>query len=177
MNVYFLRHGFTGLNKEGIFNGQVDEDIIEEGIEAAKEASKIIKDLPLDIIYCSPLLRARHTCEIVNVNNVPVIYDDRLKERTLGKLDGNKIYEPGFPLDHYYDYNYKMNIEGAEDVPVFYKRVFEFLDELKQKDYKNVLIVAHGGNMEAAYCYFNGIPEDGNTFRQINNCEINKYEL
>ena len=71
--------------------GQVDEDINEEGIEQAKAARETVKNMNFDVIYCSPLLRAKHTCEIVNCNNVPVIYDDRLKERTLGELDGKDL--------------------------------------------------------------------------------------
>ena len=45
-----------------------------------------IKNMNLDVIYCSPLIRAKHTCEIINVNKVPVIYDDRLMERIGGIL-------------------------------------------------------------------------------------------
>ena len=52
-----------------------------------------------------------------------------------------------------------------------------FLDELNQKNYKNVLIVTHGGVLRAVYYYFNGIPEDGRISHYFNNCEIDKYEL
>ena len=88
MKLYVMRHGFTKMNKEQLYNGLVDEDLIEEGMEDAIKAQQKIKDLKLDVIYCSPLLRAKHTCDIININNIPVIYEDRLKERTLGTLDG-----------------------------------------------------------------------------------------
>ncbi|MBR1540194.1 MAG: histidine phosphatase family protein [Clostridia bacterium] len=177
MNLYIMRHGLTQMNKDRKLNGQTDEDIIEEGIADAEKAREVVKDLPLDMIYCSPLIRTRHTCEIVNANHIPVIYDDRLKERTLGKIDGTYREENGFPDDKFFDYNYKFNIEGAETIPVFFGRVHEFLNELKEKDYQNVLIVAHGGVLRATYYYFNGIPEDGNIYKYFNNCEINHYEL
>lgn len=177
MNLYIIRHGLTQMNKEKRLNGQIDEDIVEEGIGDAKKAREVVKDLPLDIIFCSPLLRTRHTCEIINANNVPVIYDNRLMERTLGKIDGKVRAENGFPDEKFYDYNYKFELEDAEDVQTFFKRVHEFLDELKQKDYKNVLIVSHGGVLRATYYYFNEIPKNGYVYKNFKNCEISKYEL
>ena len=74
MKIYVIRHGRTNCNDEGKYNGKLDEDINEVGIRQAVEASKQVKDLNIDIVICSPLLRTRHTCEIVNVNKIPVIY-------------------------------------------------------------------------------------------------------
>ena len=91
MKLFVMRHGSTRMNKERLYSGQIDEDLIEDGIEDAMRAQDNIKNMNLDVIYCSPLIRAKHTCEIINVNKVPVIYDDRLKERTLGTLDGNNL--------------------------------------------------------------------------------------
>ncbi len=180
MKIYAMRHGVTKLNKLHFSNGQVDEDIIEEGIEQAKSSIDKVKDLDAEVIYCSPLLRAKHTCEIVNVNNLPVIYDDRLKERTMGVLDGTDINKYGITDDDYYNYYYENDAEGFETNKAFYERVHDFLDELKTKDYKSVLIVAHGGILRAIHFYSNPIPEDGNLLSAYNtskNCQINTYEI
>ena len=42
-------------------------------------------------------------------------------------------------------------------------RIYAFLDKIKE-EYKNkdILIVAHNGVGRAIYCYFNGLPSDGN---------------
>ena len=180
MKLYVMRHGSTKMNKERLYNGQIDEDLIEEGIEDAMRAQNTIKDMDLDVIYCSPLIRAKHTCEILNVNKVPAIYDDRLKERTLGTLDGKYFPEEGLSEEQFYNYFYKSDIDGFEDLPTLFKRVHSFIDELKSKDYENVLIVAHGLILRAFYYCFNNIPKDGNTlsaFKSSKNCEINSYEL
>ena len=84
MKLYVIRHGRTKCNDENKYNGKLDEDINETGIEQAKKASEEVKNLDIDLIICSPLLRTRHTCELVNINNVPVIYDKRLEERDCG---------------------------------------------------------------------------------------------
>lgn len=180
MKLFVIRHGCTKMNKEHLYNGQVDEDLVEEGIEDAKKAQKVIKNMKFDVIYCSPLLRAKHTCDIINVNKIPVIYDDRLKERTLGYLDGKSLPEEGLTEEQFYDYYYKSNIDNFEDLPTLFKRVHSFIEELKEKDYENILIVAHGGILRAIYFYFNEIPKDGNLiskYKSSKNCEINSYEI
>ena len=71
-----------------------------------------MKDLDIDLIICSPLLRARHTCNIVNVNNIEVIYDKRIEERDWGTLTNTKIDECCH--NEYWNYYSKVKIEGLE---------------------------------------------------------------
>ena len=178
MKIYTIRHGYTNMNKEHLYNGQIDEDINEEGIKEAENAIKKIKKLNLDIIYCSPMLRAKHTCEIINVNDIPVIFDDRLKERTLGNLDGISVSERGITEKEIYDYYYENNTENFEKISDLFKRVHLLLDEIKKEKYDNILIVAHGGVLRAIHYYFNEIPENGDlsSFRPAN-CELFEYEI
>ena len=128
MNIYAMRHGFTRMNKEKLYNGQVDEDINEEGIEQAKAARETVKNMNFDVIYCSPLLRAKHTCEIVNCNNVPVIYDDRLKERTLGKLDGKDLPKEGLSMEDFYDAFTKGGASAGLAASLFHYKEIEIKD-------------------------------------------------
>ena len=92
MKLYVIRHGNTDSNRLDIYNGKLlNEDINNIGIKQAQEASKKIKNLNLDLIICSPLLRTRHTCDIINSNKIKVIYDDRIEERNCGVLTNTKI--------------------------------------------------------------------------------------
>ena len=54
MKLYVIRHGQTKCNKEKRYNCRLDEDINEIGIKQAEEASKIVKNLNIDLIICSP---------------------------------------------------------------------------------------------------------------------------
>lgn len=179
MELYVIRHGQTDANAQGIYNGTLNEDINYTGIEQAEQTKELMKDKHYDIIYCSPMLRAKHTCEIINEKNIPVIYDNRLSERTLGKLDGKNLEKEGFSRNSFYDYNYKSNDETFEDLPTLFKRVHEFLDEVIQKEKdKSILIVAHGGILRAIYFYFNEIPSNGDLSIYVpKNCEINHYVI
>ena len=65
-----------------------------------------------------------------------------------------------------------FNIHPSE-MPMFYN----FLDELKTKDYDNVLIVAHSGVSKAFSGYFEGIQDGKFLNRGLKNCEIKEYKL
>ncbi len=65
----------------------------------------------------------------------------------------------------------------SENIKFFFERVWDFLDELKEKEYKNVLIVAHSGVSKAFSAYFEGIKDGKFLNRGLKNCEIKIYEL
>ena len=46
--------------------------------------------------------RTKHTCEIINANNIPVIYDDRLIERDGGVLTNTVLDD--YYFKEYYNY-------------------------------------------------------------------------
>ena len=178
MKIYVIRHGLTDCNIKKIYNGRYDEDINKDGIKQATEASKIVKNLNIDLIICSPMKRTKHTMELVNVNNIGVIYDDRLMERDNGKLTLTKIDEY-FDKEYYNYYSTKM-IEGLETLPELFNRVHSFIDEIKIKyKSKNVLLVTHGAVSRAIQFYFQEIPRDGMLLNVSGqkNCEIKEYEV
>lgn len=177
MKLYVVRHGRTNCNDEGKYNGKLDEDINEVGIKQAEEARKKVEKLDIDLIICSPLLRTKHTCNIININNIPIIYDKRLEERNCEKLTNEKLGE--FYYTDYWNYYSNKKIEGLETIPELFKRVSLFLDEIKEKyKDKNILIVTHGGVARGIYFYFNEIPKDGKLENfGSGNCEIKEYEL
>lgn len=177
LKLYVIRHGRTNNNDEGIFNGRYDEDINETGIKQAKNASKQVKKLDIDLIISSPLLRTKHTAEIVNVNDVPIIYDDLLMERDYGSLTGKSVksIERGI----LWQYNKLAPYEGIEQAKEVIERVKKCLYNIKQKyPDKNILIVTHNGTARGIYVYFNGLPLDNNLtdYGKHKNCEIKEYE-
>ena len=175
MKIYLVRHGQCESNVVGRYNF-VDEDINETGIKQAKDLGEKIKDINYDIVISSPLVRALHTAEIINVNNKDLITDDRLVERKHGSLEGKSVDVTD--REEYWNYYTSVKYGTEEEIPVLCNRVKEFLDELKTKDYKSVLIVAHSGVSKAFYIYFNGIPEDGKMLNLgLKNTEVKEYEL
>lgn len=175
MKVYLVRHGQTDTNITNLYNF-VNEDINATGIQQAKELRDKIKDMNFDIIYCSPLLRAKHTAEIINSKNKEIIIDNRLQERKHGNLEGKSIKFTNREI--YWDYYTDIRYGTAETIQSLFERVNQFLNELKNKNYDNVLIVAHKGISRAFDAYFNGIPKDGKLLKLgLENAEIKEYQL
>lgn len=175
MKVYLVRHGQCDSNVKQIYN-YVNEDLNEKGIEQATELSKKINDIDYDVIISSPLIRAKHTAEIINVKNKEIICDERLREREHGSLEGQSVEVTD--REDYWNYYTDKKYGTEESIPHLFARVKEFLDELSKKEYSSVLIVAHSGVSKAFYAYFNGIPEDGKFLNLgLKNTEVKEYNL
>lgn len=162
--LYFIRHGKTDNNLKRLLSGRYDIPLNEEGMEQARKEALEMKDLHLDIIFCSPLTRTKQTCEEINkYHNVPVIYEECLVERCFGKYE-NKTIKKMKP-EKYWNYFKDENNKGIERLSEVFGRVYAFLDKIKEeyKD-KDILIIGHNDIGRALYCYFNGLPSDGNVY-------------
>lgn len=104
-----------------------------------------------------------------------IIYDDRITVRNCGNLVGAPLET--IDREEYWNYNTKIKYGTSEDIRLFFKRVYNFLDELKTKDYENVLIVAHSGVFRAFSGYFEGIKDGKFLNRGLKNSEIKEFEL
>ena len=177
MRIYVIRHGQTNVNLENKINSLNDDDLNETGIMQAKHVREQLKKIDYNLIICSPLTRTKHTANLLNYKNSDILYDDRLIERNadiLTKMPLDKI-----DSDDWWNINPKKNYYTAESVKHVIARVYEFLDDIKNKyNDKNIILVTHGGVSKAISCYFYGIPEDGNLEKyKHNNCEIHQFEL
>ena len=88
--LYIMRHGKTDWNELHKLQGRTDIPLNEYGIELAKITSDGIEKegLQFDIIYASPLSRARKTAEIVRgTHTTEIVIDDRIIEMNFGKSE------------------------------------------------------------------------------------------
>lgn len=174
MKVYIVRHGEVPHNALKQYNNE-NEDLNENGIRQANELKEKIKNINYDIIISSPLLRAKHTAQIINVNNKKILINDKLKERDPGDLSGKPLTVTN--RDEYWNYNTTIRYGTSENIREFFKRIYNFLEDLKKEDYESVLIVAHSGVSKAFNGYFEGIKEGMFLDRGLRNCEIKEYEI
>lgn len=174
MNIYLVRHGETEHNRLGYYSNE-DENLNETGITQAQALKKKLLNTPYEVCYCSPLLRAKHTAEIINYLDRMIIPIPLLTERNPGALNGKPLEVTN--RDEYWNYYSKVDY-GAESMESLFERVHQFLDELKDRPYSDVLIVGHSGVSKAFYAYFNGIPDDGKFLNLgLGNCEVVRYYL
>ena len=176
--LYVTRHGQTDWNLYGKVQGKADIDLNSKGIEQAKETMEKLKEKPIDFIICSPLKRARQTAQIINTaKNIPIIFDERISERDFGEMEG--MSKNDFDFQAFWNYEKNMTYQKAENIRVFFNRIFLFLEEIKKKyKNKNILLVTHGGVSIAINCYFHGIPQNGECLQlSIKNCEVKKFQF
>ena len=170
MNVKFVRHGETDLNKpikrmQGISN----YDLNDNGIKQAQTIRDKLADQKFDIIITSPLKRAKHTAEIINeCQNVNIIIDDRLIERNYGKLEGCEFHK------EYCDLSFDFEKVGGESMSIYKTRLKDFMDDVKRNySSKKVLVVSHNGVISIISWILNGEAKNGN----FENCGIENGEV
>jgi 2,3-bisphosphoglycerate-dependent phosphoglycerate mutase len=64
-HLILIRHGQSEWNKKNVFTGWIDVPLSLKGIDEAFEGGQAIKDLPIDIIFSSTLIRGIMTALLV----------------------------------------------------------------------------------------------------------------
>lgn len=176
--IYITRHGQTDWNVLKKVMGRCDEPLNNNGINQAKETKNNLLNTYIDLIICSPLLRAKQTAIIINEGrNIPIIYDERIIERDFGEFEGMQISD--FDFNGYWNYYQNEQYQQAENIQLFFERIYNFLNDLIEKySDKNVLIVAHGGVSIPVACFFNENIPTGSLVEAglvLGNCQVSSY--
>lgn len=155
-----MRHGRTDWNQQRRIQGRTDIPLNDEGREMARKAAEEYKDVHFDVCYCSPLIRAKETAQLLlEGRNVPIIFDDRLKEMSFGIYEGvaNSFSIPDCPINEFFFHPeaYTTPVEEGESLDELFARTGEFLKEVVEpglKEGKDILIVAHGALNSCITC-------------------------
>lgn len=180
--LYVLRHGKTDWNAQYRLQGRTDIPLNDEGREMARKAALEYKDVNFDVCYCSPLIRARETAQLLlEGRNVPIIYEDRLMEMGFGEYEGVVNYlgtlESPISVIFKHPENYTESIGGSETFEELFARTGSFLNEIAiplVKAGKDVLIVGHGAMNLSITCQVKNIPIKDYWSTRIDNCKLNR---
>ncbi|GGV10808.1 histidine phosphatase family protein [Lactobacillus acetotolerans] len=182
MEIVFVRHGQTDLNKSNCIQGaSVNQSLNEEGRKYAEKAAKNFDSTKFNVVYSSPLNRAVETAKIFTKGKKDIILDKRLIEFDFGEWDGLPLDELKSKYPDTVDpwgkvaKSYIKYAPHGESYEHLDQRCGEFLDEMAKK-YPNgkVLVVCHGRliRMMAAHYLANG---DMDRFDTIDNCALVKF--
>lgn len=177
--LYVIRHGKTDWNCLYKLQGNTDIQLNDEGREMAREAAAEYADVHFDVCYCSPLGRAKETAEILLAGrDVPVIYDDRLREIKFGPYEGTEqvFKHPESPVYNFFkDPENYVAPEGAESFEELLGRAGSFLNEAAYPllaEGRDVLIVGHGALNSAIISVAKGLPLAEFWSMGIPNCRL-----
>lgn len=89
LNLYLIRHGETEWALNRRHTGRTDISLTTNGESEARALGKHLRDIPFSHVLTSPLKRARQTCELAGLDQVPEIEPD-LAEWDYGDYEGKK---------------------------------------------------------------------------------------
>ena len=136
---WFLRHGETDWNAQGISQGNVDIPLNATGIAQARAAAQKLRSRGIATIVSSPLSRARVTAEFVGeALDLPIEIDRDLREVAFGVHEGQKM------SDWFSDWiSGAATPEGAESFAALRRRAVAAANRATAQP-PAVLVVAHG---------------------------------
>lgn len=152
--IYLARHGQTAYNAEGRFQGQGPVPLDETG--RAQAAALAEQAIPYEFaaLWCSPLLRARETAEIVARRiGLPAREDARLMETDSGEWTDRSFAEvqaqdpEGFARFKEGDLTFAF--PGGESFAQQGVRVAAAFHDIKRAE-APALVVCHGGVIRLA---------------------------
>ena len=178
--LYIIRHGKTDWNALHKLQGRTDVPLNSEGRQMAENARREYGGVHFDVCFCSPLIRARETAEILlRGRNVPILTDDRLVEMGFGSFEGleNSFDIPDCPINTLFfaPDRYLSPPGGAESLDDLFARTGEFLAERVDpllKEGKDVLIVGHGAMNSSIVCRIRDLPRAEFWSAGIENCRL-----
>jgi len=137
--VWLVRHGETEWSKSGQHTGVTDLPLTEAGIEAALTLSGLLSGVRFDLVLSSPMVRARRTAELANVEGVRI--EDDLVEWNYGDYEGrtrNDIQSerPGWSV-------WTQGAPGGESPEVLSARVDRVIATCRSSGGRSLLF-AHG---------------------------------
>ena len=156
--VYLIRHCQSMGNIEHKFQGQYDADISPAGEKQLELLGLRFRNEPIDVIYTSPLKRARLTAQAIAKyhNDIDVIDEPGFIEMNVGELENRSLKELAL---NYPETAKKWDrspdlceFPGGETMAEVYERVNRALDRvIAENPGRTVVITTHGGVLRNLY--------------------------
>ena len=155
--IYIIRHGESEANQQDRYG--LDTGLTEKGRVQAKNVAKRFHKTHFDVIFSSPLVRAKETAEIIRAERkLEVLTNDALKERNYGILEGRQGEEVKDELKEIYQrrenakYQESKSIKIVEGYETDEEVISRFITQLREiaiaYSEKTVLITSHVGVMK-----------------------------
>lgn len=181
ITLILTRHGETDWNRDGKLAGSTDKAVLtEEGFKQARAVANALKNMHVDVIYCSKLRRAKQTAQIISKTlGKKITYNGALNERSWGNLEGKSWDKQKDKLVAMYE-SEKTNLRpsGGESCLEFKERLLFDLEKIiEANEGKTVLIITHGGVIRTLIKAFKKIPDEEMVDLRVNNTSLTIFRL
>ena len=157
-----VRHGETAWNAEGRIQGHLDIPLNDIGLAQADAVGRHLGIQKFHAIYSSDLVRAYRTATPV-ARRQPIARAPQLRERHLGVLQGLTTAEAERDQPHacriWRERQGDAALSGGESLAQFHSRVVHFIQNVcHEHSAGRLLLVTHGGVLDAVYRHAVGMP-------------------
>lgn len=183
-----VRHGQSEWNALGLWTGQEDVSLTDQGKAEARAAAKHLSELTLHKGYASNLTRAQQTLEEIKGalehTELETTHHKALDERHYGDYQAkNKwdikdaIGEEAFlKLRRSWDHP----VPNGETLKDVHSRVLPFYEETilnDLKEGKNIIVAAHGNSLRALMKHLEDVDDENVHELEIGTGEVVMYEI
>lgn len=174
--IWFMRHGQTNYNLQGLCNSDPYKPVhlTEAGKQQARQAAQQLRAVPLQKILVSQLPRTAETAAIINeYHAVPIHIEPQINDIRSGFEDlpvGD--YQAAIAADRLH-----LKFNEGESLLEHKQRIVTFLERLQQQKPRGLLVVAHEETLRVIKAYFEQLDDAEMIELQFQNCEILQYDL
>jgi len=139
----------------------IDSSLNDTGRNQAEALFQQYKDVPFDLIYTSSLKRTHQTAKPFIDLGIPHIETADINEINWGVHEGKE--STPFMINAYKDLiekwgkdDFEARLEAGESANELQTRLNQFLDQLKTRKEKNILVLTHGRTLRCIMCLVEG---------------------
>lgn len=184
----FVRHGQSEWNALGLWTGQEDVPLTEQGRQEARKAAEGLKDIALHKAYTSKLSRAQETLreikEALGHTEIDTEEHEALNERHYGEYTAKNKWEIKETIgDEAFTKlrrNWDHPVPGGETLKDVHARALPYYEERilqDLKDGKNVIVSAHGNTLRALMKHLDEVADDNVHELEIGTGQVLVYEI
>jgi len=172
MQLVFLRHAPTAWNAEKRYQGSTDVGLSDEGKLLPALWRAALPGEP-DYLWCSPLLRARQTAELLYPGRAILIHPG-LREMALGQWEGRKADEVHAEVGEQEWRGLDFSDHGGESLRQVIERLGAWLGQLPAEGLS--VVVSHRMTITAAYCLATGWLAEGKPLERLRFPRAHRFE-
>jgi len=183
-----VRHGQSEWNALGLWTGQEDVSLTEDGKAEARKAAEHLRDLTLHKAHTSSLSRAQQTLEEIKSalehTGLETVNHAALNERHYGDYQAKNKWEIKEQLGEEEFTKLRRNwnhpVPNGETLKDVSERVLPYYEEHILQDLrqaKNIIVAAHGNSLRALMKHLEEVADDKVHEVEIGTGEVVVYEI
>lgn len=169
-DVVLVRHGETAWSLSGQHTGSTDLPLTAAGEAAAAQLAPLLAPLPFRQVFCSPLQRARRTCELAGFADRAVL-EPNLQEWNYGAYEGITSAEihrtnPGWMV-------FRDGCPDGESPEAVGARVDQLIQRLRAME-GPALLFTHGHLLRVLAARWLGLPPQAGSHFLLDTATLNR---